>query len=87
MNKPWQKRTRRRRNHTIRAKRRKLALANAKKDNWFPPFYEHEGKLKAIQPGSKYWKNQANRRVRRSTDTPIKGNGYRREYDYKWTIY
>lgn len=35
----------------------------------------------------KYFKRYSNRRVRSSDDIPTKGNAYRKEFDYAWTLW
>lgn len=35
----------------------------------------------------RFAKHISNKKVRRSVDIPMKGNGYRRAFDYKWSVW
>lgn len=45
--------------------------------------YPHDSEMRS------YFKKYSNRKVRRAKDDdiPMKGNGYRRQFDYWWTLY
>lgn len=45
--------------------------------------YPHDSEMRS------YFKKYSNRKVRRAKydDIPMKGNGYRRQFDYWWTLY
>lgn len=79
-------------------KRKKLILSR----NYYYPFGGYidmdtiDGKLQIVgthikypqnSNQQKYYKRLSNRIVRRNNDIPAKGNGYRKCFDYWWTLY
>lgn len=56
---------------------------------WAVYYYEQEDRYIRcyLSGGKKYAKYCSKRKVRNSNDFPLRGNGYRKVFDYWWTIF
>ena len=88
------KKRRNKRERDLKHKRHLEILWDAKKNWWFPPalYVEDKSYYKRLTPNHggrrpRFYKKQSNKQVRRYKDEIPKGAGYKKVFDYQWTLH